>query len=104
MAKMIVVYKTPKDPEAFDKHYFDVHVPLAKKLPGLRRYKVSIGEIVAPTGVSNPYFVATLHFDDLQSIKTAFASSVGKACADDRRILAPNDSDVQMYLFDDRDV
>jgi uncharacterized protein (TIGR02118 family) len=28
MARMVVVYKTPRDPKAFDRHYFDVHVPI----------------------------------------------------------------------------
>jgi uncharacterized protein (TIGR02118 family) len=26
---------------AFDKHYFEAHVPIAKKIPGLRKYEVS---------------------------------------------------------------
>src|SRR5258706_15087415 len=30
MARMVVIYKAPKDPVAFDKHYVEVHVPLAK--------------------------------------------------------------------------
>ncbi len=34
---MVVVYKTPPDPAAFEKHYFETHIPLAKKLPGLRK-------------------------------------------------------------------
>lgn len=34
---MIAIYKTSKDKIAFDKHYFQVHIPLAKKLPGLRK-------------------------------------------------------------------
>jgi uncharacterized protein (TIGR02118 family) len=37
MAQMVVIYKTPKDTVAFEKHYSGVHVPLAKQLPGLRR-------------------------------------------------------------------
>ena len=41
MGRMVVIYNTPRDPAAFDAHYFAVHVPLAKKLPGLRRYEVS---------------------------------------------------------------
>ena len=28
---------------AFDKHYFEAHVPIAKKIPGLRKYEVSRG-------------------------------------------------------------
>ncbi len=38
MARMVVIYKTPKDVAAFTRHYFETHVPLAKKLPGLRKY------------------------------------------------------------------
>ena len=30
---------------AFDKHYFDAHVPIAKKIPGLRKFEVSRGPV-----------------------------------------------------------
>ncbi|MGX7873853.1 EthD family reductase [Mesorhizobium sp. ORM6] len=33
MAKMLVIYKTPADPAAFDRHYKDIHAPLAKSFP-----------------------------------------------------------------------
>jgi uncharacterized protein (TIGR02118 family) len=38
MVRFLVLYDQPEDPEAFDRHYREVHIPLAKKLPGLRRY------------------------------------------------------------------
>ena|SRR5581483_1477007 len=104
MARMIVIYRTPPDPEKFDQHYLEVHAPLAKKLPGLRKFEVSNGPISAPSGWPDVYLVATLHFDSLEDIQAAFASECGRACAADRRILAPRDEDVQMYLFDDREV
>jgi uncharacterized protein (TIGR02118 family) len=104
MAHMLVIYKTPKDPAAFDRHYFGTHVPLAKKLPGLRTYEVSQGPVAMPAGGPEIHFVATLHFDDLASIRAAFTSPEGQACAEDRRIFAPNDADVQMLLFDSREV
>ena len=104
MAQMIVIYKTPQDPAAFDRHYFGIHVPLAKKLPGLRKYEVSQGPIATPTGGPGIHLVATLHFDDLASIRAAFASPEGQAAGADRRAFAPNDADVQMLLFDDREV
>ena len=43
MAKIVVTYKTPTDPAAFDKYYAETHIPLAKKMPGLRKYEVSRG-------------------------------------------------------------
>ncbi len=104
MARMVVIYKTPRDPGAFDKHYFDVHVPMARKLPDLRKYEVSQGAILAPAGDSTPYLIATLHFDDMSAIRRAFASPEGQECAADRRILVPDGTDLQMYLFDSRNM
>jgi uncharacterized protein (TIGR02118 family) len=101
---MIAVYKMPKDTAAFDKHYFEVHIPLAKKLPGLIKYDVGRTPIISPTGHSDIYCIGTLHFESLDAIKKAFASLEGQACAADRKILAPNNDDVQIYLFDTMDV
>lgn len=99
MGRMIVIYETPKDKNAFDKHYFEVHVPLAKKLPGLIKYEVSQDSIISPNGNSGIYLIGTLYFDSLDAIKKAFASQEGHACAADRKILVPNEKDVQIYLF-----
>lgn len=100
MARMVVIYRTPKDPAAFDAHYFGVHVPLAKQLPGLQKYEVSRRPIVTPAGDPEPYLIGTLYFDDMAAMRGAFATPEGRACAADRRVLAPEDDDVQMYLFD----
>lgn len=99
-ARMVVIYKRPADPEAFDAHYFDVHVPLAKKLPGLLKYEVSRGPIASPVGDPDTYLVGTLYFDDLATMRAAFATPEGRACAADRKVLARNDADIQMYLFE----
>jgi uncharacterized protein (TIGR02118 family) len=104
MAKMVVIYKTPANIAAFDKHYYEIHVPLAKRLPGLRKYEVSRGPIATPAGPADVHLIATLHFDDLTAIKKAFASAEGQAAGADRRIFAPDDSGVQMFLFETRDL
>jgi uncharacterized protein (TIGR02118 family) len=104
MAMMVVVYRTPTDKGAFDQHYFDVHVPLAKKLPGLRKYEVSRGSVMPIAGAEDPYMVAILHFDTLAAIGAAFAGDIGQACAADRKLFAPTDADFQMFLFDTREL
>ena len=104
MARMLVIYRMPPHVEAFDRHYFDVHVPLAKKLPGLRKYEVSEGPIAAPVGPGRVHRIGTLHFDNLAAIETAFASAEGQAAGKDRRLFAPDDSGVQMFLFESREV
>jgi uncharacterized protein (TIGR02118 family) len=101
---MLVIYKTPKDAVAFDKHYHETHIPLAKKLPGLRKYELSNGPVMRTAGVSGVHLIATLHFDDMDAIRKAFASPEGLAAAADRRILAPGDADSQMFLFDTLEV
>jgi len=68
MAELVVLYKMPKDPKGFDKYYFETHVPIAKKIPGLRKYGVSKGAIATPGGPSGLHLVATLTFDSVADI------------------------------------
>jgi uncharacterized protein (TIGR02118 family) len=83
VAQLVVLYKTPNDPASFDKYYFEKHIPIAKKIPGLRKYEVSQGPIATPGGPSNVHLIAILHFDDLGAIQAAFASQEGQAAAAD---------------------
>ncbi len=102
MARLMVMYKNPKDPAAFDKHYFGTHIPIAKKIPGLRKYEISKGPVLTPLGPSGFHLIATLHFDDLAAIQNAFASPEGQAAAADVQTFttdAPN-----MLIFDSREI
>ena len=62
MARLLAIYKTPADTAAFDAYYFGSHVPLAKTIPGLRKYEVNAGPVMGMQGPSSTYLVATLHF------------------------------------------
>lgn len=96
---MTVIYKTPKDKDFFERHYFEVHVPLAKQLPGLIKYEINTGAVVSTTGHSEPYRIANLYFNSFEEMMNAFRSDIGQKCAADRKILADNE-DVQIYLYD----
>jgi uncharacterized protein (TIGR02118 family) len=102
MARLLVMYGTPKDSTAFDKHYFDTHVPIAKKIPGLRKYEVSRGPVATPAGPSKFHLIATLHFDDVAAIGRAFASPEGQAAAADVQTFATGGAD--MFIFDNGEV
>ncbi|HEX5508093.1 MAG TPA: EthD family reductase, partial [Pseudolabrys sp.] len=52
MATLVVLYKNPKDTAAFDKHYSERHIPLAKKIPGVKKYEISKGPVMTPAGPS----------------------------------------------------
>jgi uncharacterized protein (TIGR02118 family) len=102
MARLVVMYKAPKDRSAFDRYYFDTHVAIAKKIPGLRKYEVSTGPVATPAGPSAVHLVAILHFDDVAAIQNAFASAEGKATVADVSTFATGGVDI--LLFDNREV
>jgi len=102
MARLVVMYRDPKDAGVFNKYYFEKHVPLAKKIPGIRKYEVSQGPVLTPAGPSGFHLIATLHFDDLAAIQNAFASAEGQAAAADVQTFATGG--VDMFLFDSREI
>lgn len=78
MVKLIALYKHPQNVEEFDAKYFEEHLPLSDKMPGLK--KAEISKIIGgPTGNSEYYLQAELYFDNMDSLKTALRSDEGKA-------------------------
>ncbi|MBI1957773.1 MAG: EthD family reductase [Candidatus Rokubacteria bacterium] len=71
-----------------ERHYRDYHVPLARQLPGLRRYV--IGRLVQTRTVpAERYRAAILGFDGLEGLRAAYASPVGQELrADEDRLIA----------------
>ena len=64
---------------AFDKYYNEIHIPLAKQLPGLVRYTIS-RNLAAN---AQYYLIAELDWADLASAQAALRSPVGAACTAD---------------------
>ncbi len=82
MTKLIALYRKPEDTAEFDKHYENVHTPLVKKYPGLR--KLEITRITgAPIGETKFYLMAEMYFDNKDAMDAALASSEGKAVTRD---------------------
>jgi len=84
MFKLIILLK--KKPsltdEEFAKYWVDTHAPLANKMPGLRKYVVNV--VRRPPNREPEYNgVVELWFDDVDSMKKAFASPEGKATQKD---------------------
>lgn len=82
MVKLIAIYAKPEDPAAFEKHYREVHLPLAKKMPGLK--KCELGWVRgSPGGEARYHLVAELYFEDRAALKAALNSPEGAAAAKD---------------------
>jgi len=79
--RFLALYEMPTDPEAFDRHYREVHIPLGRRLPGLRRY--AVGRDVVAVRSAPYYLVAELEWDTMEELRAAFASPEGRATAAD---------------------
>ena len=82
MVKLVALYKKPADPEAFEKHYNEVHAPLARKMPGLNKLEVS-HMTGSPGGEPKFYMMAELYFENKGAMMAALGSDEGKAAAKD---------------------
>ena len=83
MIKLIALYRTPEDPEAFDEHYRSVHTPLAEQMPGLRNMEITRMKPLSPHTKSSYYLMAEMTFDDEEALQIALQSDAGKASAKD---------------------
>ena len=101
MASLVVMYKTPTDPQAFDRYYAETHIPIARRIPGLLKYEVSEGPVMTRDGASAYQLVATLRFDDMAALQQALASAEGHAAVADVQNFATGGVDI--YMFDDRE-
>jgi uncharacterized protein (TIGR02118 family) len=97
MAKLLVLYKTPTDAAPFDAYYAKTHVPIAKKIPGLRQYEISRSPVASPAGASGVHLVATLTFDNMAAIQAGLGSPEGQAAAADVQKFATGGVDMLMF-------
>lgn len=83
MYRVLALYPRPNDPDHFRAHYEQTHIPLARKLPGLRGIRYSL-DVKPLAGDAAPYFcVAELDFDDEAALMAALQSSEGQAVVAD---------------------
>ncbi len=82
MVKFVALYRKPSDVDAFERHYREIHTPLAKKIPGLVKLEVS-HMTGSPGGEPKYYMTAELYFDNKAAMMAGLNSDEGKAAAKD---------------------
>ena len=83
MYQLTALYAHPEDAAAFDRHYTEVHAPLAKKIPGLERFTLS-RPAPGPDGATPPYhLVAVLEFTDEAAFGAGMSGPEGQAAVAD---------------------
>ena len=83
MIRLMVMYGHPKDPTAFDRYYNDVHLPIARKIKGFKRW--TVGKVKGmPDGKPSPYYYfADLFAESRDAMETILASPEGQAAVKD---------------------
>jgi uncharacterized protein (TIGR02118 family) len=103
MVRFLVLYGKPSDADAFERHYREVHIPLAKQLTGLRRYTIS-RQMAHVRGGEPFYLAAELDWDSMELLQQAFESPLGKATARDVANLAQWSPDVRSMVYEVEEV
>lgn len=83
MIRVTVVYGIPSDPEAFDRHYRDIHVPLCLRMPDLAGFEFSQGAVSASAGAPGSHMIAVMTYPDADTLARSFASPEGQAAIAD---------------------
>ena len=82
MVKLVALFKRPEDVDAFEQHYNDVHVPLIRQVPGLRKLVVNT-VWGTPRGEPAYYKIAEMWFADRGAFDAAMASDENRAAGKD---------------------
>jgi uncharacterized protein (TIGR02118 family) len=83
VVKIVVLYGPPSDPSAFEAHYANTHLPLAAKMPNVRRFEAS-RVIGTPDGSPPPYYrLAEIWFDNQEDLQASTSSPEGQATVTD---------------------
>jgi uncharacterized protein (TIGR02118 family) len=87
MYKIVALWGAPKnsDVEAFEKYYRGVHVPLARKVPGLKKLVLTRTDAGLEGAKSAFYRVAELYFENRRALAKSEKSPQWQAMREDGR-------------------
>lgn len=101
MHRLTVLYGHPKDPAAFDRYYYEVHVPIAKRMQGFTGWTIGKCTSAVP-GEKPPYYmIVGLYAESREKIEQILATPEGQAAIAD----VPNFADGgYWFMYDEEEV
>lgn len=83
MFKLTVLYKHPKNAEAFEIYYKEKHLPLASTMEGVSKLEVT-KLLGTPDGQKADYYrMAEMYFTSVEQMQETMASPEGQATVND---------------------
>jgi uncharacterized protein (TIGR02118 family) len=98
--RLVVQYGQPTDPAEFDRHYRDVHVGLARAIPGVVRFELGHPQPLDPSAPA-PHLIATLDFESAEAMGVGLGSEAGRAAAGDVGTFATGGATMASYDVED---
>ncbi|HVJ66780.1 MAG TPA: EthD family reductase [Caulifigura sp.] len=100
MTRLTVLYGHPDDPAEFDRYYHAVHIPIAKRMKGLKGW--TIGKCVGAGGEKPPYYmIVGLYADSRAALEAILESPEGQATIADLPNFATGGA---TFFYDDETV
>jgi uncharacterized protein (TIGR02118 family) len=84
---ILLAKKEAMTDEEFAQYWLTKHAPLARKMPGLKRYVVNVA-MHPPNREPEYHGIVEMWFDNKESMKAAFSSPEGKATQADTQMFA----------------
>jgi uncharacterized protein (TIGR02118 family) len=82
MYRLSVLYGLPTDPDAFDRYYREVHIPIARRMRGLTRWTITPAG--PPAGGAPAYYmIADLYAPTREAMQRILESPEGRAARAD---------------------
>lgn len=101
MYRLTVLYGHPEDPAEFDRYYYNVHIPLAKQMVGIKGWTIGKCES-ATAGEKAPYYmIVGLYADSRAELEEILATPAGQAAIADVPRFATGGC---TFLFNDENV
>jgi uncharacterized protein (TIGR02118 family) len=96
--KLIVIYPTPKDVDAFERAYSAEHIPMAA--PGFKAAgatRAALTKVVGGAGTKSPYHrIAEIHFPSTAVLEACLASKTGREILDHARAISNGGAPIVM--------
>lgn len=101
MIRLTVLYGHPDDPSEFDRYYNEVHIPLARKMQGLKGW--TVGKCQSADLAEQPayYMIVGLYADSREDMEAILDSPEGKATVADVANFATGGA---TFLYDEEEV
>ena len=83
LIRLTVLYGHPTDPAEFDRYYHEVHIPIARKMQGLKGWTIGKCEAATPGEKPAYYLIVGLYAESREAMEAILASPEGQATVDD---------------------